>query len=129
MSEIPNVTFQILGPAEGSHHGLWFKIRSVPLPTEDLGVGLRVRSSMGDVKQSGVLMILKHESYSADFFYKTVQGGTDTVMEIESFASLANLALPTVTNEGYVIEAGHVFPEYSVGNLSRVMPYQWKGSE
>lgn len=83
---------------------------------------------MGDVKQSGVILILKHESHSADFFYKTVRGGTDIVMEIESFASLANLALPTVTNEGYVIEEGHVFPEYSVGNLSRVIPYQWNRS-
>ena len=76
MSKIPTVTFQILGPnegvAEGSRHGLWFKVKSDPPPADDLVVGLKVRSSNGEVKQSGVIMILKHESHSADFFYKTV---------------------------------------------------------
>ena len=34
MSNIPTVTFQIIGPnegvAEGTHHGLWFKVQSDP---------------------------------------------------------------------------------------------------
>ena len=133
MKEIPTVTLQILGPnegvAEGSPHGLWFKVKSDPPPTDDLVVGLRVYSANGDIKQSGAIVIVKHESHSADFFYKTVQGETDIFLEIEPVAALANLTLPIFTNEGYVIEAGHAFPEYSIGNLSRIVPYQSKGPE
>ena len=123
MQEIPTATFQILGPnegaAEGSVQGLWFKVQSNPPPPEDLVVGVRVRSSNGEVRQSGTIMILKHESHSADLFYKTVEGKLDVWLEIEPFASLSNLEFPVFTNEGYVIEAGHEFLEYSVGSLSR----------
>ena len=51
MSTIPTVAFQIPGPnegaAEGSAPGLWFKVKSDPLPTDDLVVGLKVCSSNG----------------------------------------------------------------------------------
>ena len=133
MSEISTVTFQILGPiegaAEGSHRGLWFKIQSSPPPSEDLVVALKVRSSNGEVKQSGVIMVLKHESHSADLIYKTVAGELDVWLEIEPFDSLAKLKFPIFTNEGYVIEAGHKFLEYSMGSLSKIVPYQWNGPE
>ena len=133
MREIPNVTFQILGPnegvAEGSHHGLWFKVQSNPPPPENLVVGLRVRSSNGEVRQSGTIMILKHESHSAGLFYRTVEGKLDVWLEIEPFDSLSNLEFPVFTNEGYVIEAGHEFLEYSVGSLSKIVPYQWNGPD
>ena len=131
MSETPTVTFQILGPnegvADGSHHGLWFKVQSSPPPPADLVVSLKVRSSNGEVRQSGVIMILKHESHSADFFYKTVEGALDVWLEIEPFDSLENLEFPVFTNEGYVIEAGYEFPEYNIGSLSKIVPYQWNG--
>jgi len=72
MSDIPTVTFQILGPnegvAEGSHKGLWFKVHSDPAPARNLLVGVKVCASHGEVQQSGTVMILKHESHSADFF-------------------------------------------------------------
>ncbi len=130
MKEIPTVTIQILGPNvdgyEGQISGLWFKLKSHPPPTEDLVVGLRVRAADGDVKQSGTIVIPKHESHSADFFYKP-RRHIDTSLEIEPVDSLANLALPTVTNEGYAIEAGYVFPDYSVGHLSIIVPYQRHG--
>ena len=42
-------------------------------------------------------------------------------------ASLAKLAFPIFTNEGYVIQAGYEFPEYSVGTLSKIAPYQLNG--
>ena len=46
MSDIPTVTFQILGPnegvAEGSHKGLWFKVQSDPPPPGNLVVGVEV---------------------------------------------------------------------------------------
>ena len=133
MSEIPTVTFQILGPnegvAEGSSNGLWFKVKSDPPPTDELVVGLTVRSSNGNIRQSGVIVILKHESHSADFFYKTVQGDLDVWLEIDPFASLAKLALPIFANEGYVIEAGHAFLEYRLGTLSKIVPYQWNGHD
>ena len=133
MSEIPTVTFQILGPnegvAEGSHNGLWFKVQSTPPPPENLVVGVKVRSSNGEVQQSGTVMILKHESHSADLFYRTVEGKLDVWLEIEPFDSLANLEFPIFTNEGYVIEAGHAFQEYSVGSLSKIVPYQWNGHD
>lgn len=133
MKQIPTVTLQILGPnggvAEGSNHGLWFKVKSDPPPTDDLVVGLRVCSSNGDVKQSGAIVIVKYESHSADFFYTTVHGATDIFLEIEPVAALAKLELPIFTNEGYVIEAEQAFPEYSIGNLSRIVPYQPAGPE
>ena len=133
MQEIPTATFQILGPnegaAEGSVQGLWFKVQSNPPPPENLVVGLRVRSSNGEVRQSGTIMILKHEAHSADLFYKTVEGKLDVWLEIEPFASLSNLEFPVFTNEGYVIEAGHEFLEYSVGSLSKIVPYQWNGPD
>ena len=133
MSDIPTVTFQILGPnegvADGSHQGLWFKVKSDPPPANDLVVCLKVRSSNGNVRQSGVIVILKHESHSADFFYKTVKGDLDVWLEIEPFDSLAKLELPIFTNEGYVIEAGYEFLEYSIGTLSKIVPYQWKGPD
>ena len=133
MSVIPTVTFQILGPHEGAPegavHGLWFKVKSDPLPTDDLVVGLRVRSSNGEVKQSGAIIILKHESHSADFFYKIVEGELDVWLEIEPLDALAKLELPIFTNEGYVIEAGGEFLEYSVGSLSKIVPYQCNGPE
>ena len=133
MSEIPTVTFQILGPiegaAEGSHRGLWFKIQSSPPPSEDLIVGLKVRSSNGEVRQSGTIMILRHESHSADLIYKTVEGELDVWLEIEPFEVLENLEFPVFTNEGYVIEAGYQFPEYNIGALSKIVPYQWNGHE
>ena len=117
------------GVAEGSHHGLWFKVQSNPPPPENLVVGLRVRSSNGEVRQSSTIMILKHESHSADLFYRTVEGKLDVWLEIEPFASLSNLEFPVFTNEGYVIEAGHEFLEYSVGSLSKIVPYQWNGPD
>lgn len=46
-------------------------------------------------------MILKHESHSADFFYKTVLGELDVWVEIEPVTSLQNLEFPLFTNEGY----------------------------
>ena len=80
MSDIPTVTFQILGPnegvAEGSHKGLWFKVHSNPPPASNLLVGLKVCAS-----------------------------------------------------KGYVIETGYEFLEYSVGDLSKIVPYQWKGPD
>ena len=104
MSEIPTVTFQILGPnegvTEGSHHGLWFKVQSNPPPPENLVVGLRVCSSSGEVRQSGTVMILKHESHSADLFYRTGEGKLDVWLEIEPFDSVSNLEFPIFTNEG-----------------------------
>ena len=133
MSDIPAVTFQILGPnegvAEGSHQGLWFKVQSDPPPTRNLVVGVKVRSSNGEVQQSGTLMILKHESHSADFFYKTVDGKLDVWLEIEPFDSLTELEFPVFTNEGYVIEDGHEFLEYRLGALSKIVPYQWNGHD
>ena len=133
MSDIPTVTFQILGPNEGSAEGtvqsLWFKVQSTPPPPADLVIGLKVCSSNGKVQQSGVIMILKHESHSADLIYKTVEGQLDISLEIEPFTSLSDLEFPIFTNEGYVIEAGHEFLEYSVGSLSKVVPYQWNGPE
>ena len=133
MSEIPTVTFQILGPnegvAEGSPNGLWFKVKSDPPPTDELIVGLKVCSSNGEVQQSGTVMVLKHESHSADFFYKTVDGKLDVWLEIEPFDSLSKLEFPVFTNEGYVIEAECEFLEYSVGDLSKIVPYQWKGPD
>ena len=92
MAEIPTITFQILGPnegvAEGSSNGLWFKLKSEPTPTDDLVVALKVCSANGEVKHTGAIMILKHESHSADFFYKTVVGAHDVQLEIEPVASL-----------------------------------------
>ena len=133
MSDIPAVTFQILGPnegvAEGSHQGLWFKVQSDPPPTRNLVVGVKVRSSNREVQQSGTIMILKRESHSADLFYKTVEGKLDVWLEIEPFDSLAELEFPIFTNEGYVIEAGHEFLEYNVGSLSKIVPYQWNGPD
>ncbi|MDE0315544.1 MAG: hypothetical protein OXM61_11620 [Candidatus Poribacteria bacterium] len=133
MTEIPTITFQILGPnegaAEGSSKGLWFKLKSDPPPSDDLVVGLKVRSSNGNVRQSGVIMILKHESHSADFFYKTVIGDLDVWLEIDLVDSLTNLEFPIFTSEGYVIETEYKFPEYNVGDLSKIVPYQWNGPD
>ena len=133
MSNIPTVTFQILGPnegvAEGSHKGLWFKVQSDPPPASNLVVGVKVRSSNGEVQQSGTVMILKHESHSADLFYRTVEGKLDVWLEIEPFDALTQLEFPIFTNEGYVIEAGHEFLEYNIGSLSKIVPYQWNGSD
>lgn len=133
MVEIPTITFQILGPhegtAEGTTQGLWFKLKSQPPPTEDLVVGLRVLSSNGEVKQSGVIMILQHESHSADFFYKTVLGELDVWIEIQPYTSLTELKFPIFTNEGYVLDAGYKFLEYKIGALSRIVPYQWNGHD
>ena len=133
MSETPTVTFQILGPNDGAADGtvqsLWFKVQSTPPPPEDLVVGLKVCASNGQVQQSGVIMILRHESHSADLIYKTVDGNLDITLEIEPFAALSNLEFPIFTNEGYVIEAGHEFLEYNVGSLSKIVPYQWNGPD
>ena len=133
MNEISTVTFQILGPNEGAADGtvqsLWFKVQSTPPPPEDLVVGLKVCASNGKVQQSGVVMILKGESHSADLIYKTVEGQLDISLEIEPFASLSDLEFPVFTNEGYVIEAGHEFLEYNVGSLSKIVPYQWNGPD
>ncbi|MCY4402423.1 MAG: hypothetical protein OXD54_07600 [Candidatus Poribacteria bacterium] len=133
MNIIPTISFQILGPnegaAEGSIHGLWFKLHSNPPPTEDLLIALKVRSSNGEVKQSGTIMILKHESHSADFFYKTVLGELDVWIEIEPITSYPKLDFPIYTNEGYVIEEGYKFPEYDIGTLSKIVPYQWNGHD
>lgn len=133
MADIPTVTFQILGPNEGaadsSVQSLWFKVQSTPPPPEDLVVGLKVCASNGQVQQSGLIMILKHESHSADLIYKTVDGNLDITLEIEPFAALSNLEFPVFTNEGYVIEAGHEFLEYNVGSLSKIVSYQWNGPD
>ena len=133
MSGVPTVTFQILGPnegvAEGSLQGLWFKVKSDPPPTDDLVIRLKVRSPNGNVRQSGVIMILKHEGHSADLFYRTVKGDLDVWLEIEPFTALSELEFPIFTNEGYVIEAGYEFPEYNIGTLSKIVPYQWKGPD
>ncbi len=133
MADIPTISFQILGPnegtAEGASKGLWFKLKSDPPPSDDLVVGLKVRSANGNVRQSGVIMILKHESHSADFFYKTVIGDLDVWLEIEPAESLTKLEFPIFTNEGYVIEVESKFPEYNVGSLSKIVPYQWNGQD
>ena len=133
MSETPTVTFQILGPNEGTAEGtvqsLWFKVQSTPPPPEDLVIGLKVCSSNGKVQQSGVIMILKHESHSADLIYKTVEGKLDVWLEIEPCTSLSDLEFPIFTNEGYVIETGHEFLEYNVGSLSKIVTYQWNGPD
>ena len=92
-------------------------------------MGLKVRSSNRAVKQSGAIMILKHESHSADFIYKTVEGDLDVWLEIESFDALTKLQLPIFTNEGYAIEAGHEFLEYSIGSLLKIVPYQCNGPD
>lgn len=133
MAEYPTINFQILGPnegiAEGSNIGLWFKLKSDPPPTQNLLIGLKVYSSNGEIKQSGVIMILKHEHHSADFFYKTVCFELDVWMEILPHVSLSNLEFPIFTNEGYVIENSTQFPEYIVGDLSKIVPYQWNGQD
>ncbi len=133
MAAIPTITFQILGPNEGaaddSSHGLWFKLKSNPPPSDDLLVALKVRSSNGEEKQSGTIMILQNESNSADFIYKTVRFELDVWIEIEPVASLKNLKFPIFTNEGYFIEDGFKFPEYSVGTLSKIVPYQWNSHD
>lgn len=133
MADLPTITFQILGPnegaAEGSTQGLWFKVKSDPPPQEDLLVALKVSSSNGEVKQSGVIMILKHESHSADLFYKTVLGELDVWLEIEPTSSLQNREFPLITNEGYVVETGYTFPEYNIGMLSKIVPFQWNGPD
>ena len=49
--------------------------------------------------------------------------------KLNLFDSLAKLEFPVFTNEGYVIEAGCEFLEYSVGDLSKIVPYQWKGPD
>ena len=128
MNKIPTVAFQILAPSEGvadgSLNGLWFKVKSDPHPTDDLIVGLRVCASDGSVRQSGVIVISKGESHSSEFFFKTITGEQDVRLEIEPSDSLARLEFPILTNEGYVIEAGHEFLEYKLGNLSKIVPYQ-----
>lgn len=133
MAELPTITFQILGPNEGvaedSSKGLWFKVKSDPPPTEDLLIGLKVYSSNGELKQTGTIMILKQESHSADFFYKTVCFELDVWMEIQPYTSLSNLEFPIITNEGYVIENSSQFPKYEVGKLSKIVPYQWNGPD
>ncbi|MCG9126346.1 hypothetical protein JT359_01980 [Candidatus Poribacteria bacterium] len=133
MADIPIITFQILGPnegaAEGSTKGLWFKVKSEPPPQDDLLVAIKVCSSNGEVKQTGFIMILKHESHSADFFYKTVLGELDVWLEIEPVSSLQNLEFPLITNEGYVIEAGYIITEYNIGDLSKIVPFQWNGHD
>lgn len=133
MKIIPTISFQILGPnegaAEGSTHGLWFKLQSNPPPSEDLLIALTVRSPNGEEKQSGTIMILKHESHSADFFYKTVLGELDVWIEIDPITSLTKQKFPIYTNEGYVIEDGFKFPEYDIGTLSKIVPYQWNGHD
>ncbi len=133
MKTIPTISFQILGPnegaAEGSTHGLWFKLQSNPPPSEDLLIALTVRSPNGEEKQSGTIMILKHESHSADFFYKTVLGELDVWIEIDPITSLTKQKFPIYTNEGYVIEDGFKFPEYDIGTLSKIVPYQWNGHD
>ena len=133
MPDLPTITFQILGPnegaAEGNTQGLWFKVKSDPPPAEDLLVALKVSASNGEVKQMGVIMILKHETHSADFYYKTVLGELDVWLEIEPTSSLQNLEFPLFTNEGYVLEAEYTFPEYNIGKLSKIVPFQWNGHE
>ena len=133
MADIPTISFQILGPnegaAEGSSKGLWFKLKADPTPSDDLVVSLKVSSSNGEIKQSGAIMILQHETHSADFFYKTVLGELDVWIEIEPVDSLTKLEFPIFTNEGYVIEAGYEFPEYCIGTLSKIVPYQWNGHD
>ena len=128
MNQIPSIGFQILAPSEGvadgSLNGLWFKVKSDPVPTDDLVVGLKVCASDGNVKQSGVIVISKGESHSSEFFFKTVIDEQDVSLEIEPYDSLTNLKFPILTNEGYVIEAGHEFPEYRLGTLSKIVPYQ-----
>ena len=128
MNEMPSVAFQILAPSEGvadgSLNGLWFKVKSDPVPTDDLVVGLKVGTSDGSVRQSGVIVISKGESHSSEFFFKTVVDEQDVSLEIEPFDSLTKLEFPILTNEGYVIEAGYEFPAYKLGTLSKIVPYQ-----
>lgn len=128
MNEMPSVAFQILAPSEGvadgSLNGLWFKVKSDPVPTDDLVIGLKVGTSDGNVKQSGVIVISKGESHSSEFFFKTVVDEQDVSLEIEPFDSLTKLEFPILTNEGYVIETGYEFPAYKLGTLSKIVPYQ-----
>ncbi len=74
MNEIPSVTFQIISPSKGvaggSVHGLWFKVKSDPSPTDKLVVCLKVCPSNGNIRQSDVIVIPKHDNHSAEFFYK-----------------------------------------------------------
>jgi hypothetical protein len=63
------------------------------------------------------------------FFYKTVIGDLDVWLEIDPVDSLTNLEFPIFTNEGYVIEAESKFPEYNVGELSKIIPYQWNSHD
>ena len=128
MNEMPSVAFQILAPSEGvadgSLNGLWFKVKSDPVPTDDLVIGLKVGTSDGNVRQSGVIVISKGESHSSEFFFKTVVDEQDVSLEIEPFDSLTKLEFPILTNEGYVIETGYEFPAYKLGTLSKIVPYQ-----
>ena len=128
MNKIPNVAFQILAPSEGvtdnSINGLWFKVKSDPPPAADLVIGLKVCTSDGNVRQAGVIVISKQETHSSEFFYKTVLDEHDVWLEIQPFDSLATLEFPLLTNEGYIIEAGYTFPEYKLGTLSKIVPYQ-----
>jgi len=128
MNKIPTVAFQILAPSEGvadgSLNGMWFKVKSDPHPADNLIVGVKVCASDGSVRQSGVIVISKGESHSSEFFFKTVVDEQDVSLEIEPFDSLTKLEFPILTNEGYVIETGYEFPAYTLGNLSKIVPYQ-----
>ncbi len=128
MNEVPSIAFQILAPSEGvadgSLNGLWFKVKSDPVPTDDLVISLKVCTSDGSVRQSGVIVISKGESHSSEFFFKTVVDEQDVSLEIEPFDSLTKLEFPILTNEGYVIETDYEFPVYKLGTLSKIVPYQ-----
>ena len=128
MADIPKVTFHIMGPNEGvadeGYGGLWFKVQSDPPPAGNLIVGLKVRSD-GEVHQSGTVMIRAGESHSADLFYRIGGPGRSykVFLEIEPYEVVSALKFPIHTNEGYVIEKGHRFLEYSVGDLSKIDAY------
>ncbi len=131
MTAIPTVSFQILGPnegaADGAPNGIWFKVRSEPAPTEDLVVRLNVRAPDGEAIRRGLILILKHETHSADLFYQTKSGNREARLEIAPFESLSELEYPAEANEGYLIEAGRDFLQYRLGGLSRINPYDASG--
>lgn len=67
-----------------------------------------------------------------------IEGGDKTIVIIAAEYSFNDghsiqethpLEFPVFTNEGYVIEAGHEFLEYSVGSLSKIVSYQWNGHD
>ena len=121
--DIPAVTIQFLGPniVNDSVHGFWFKIKSNPAPTVDLPVILRIFTVQGDILNNGLVVIPENESSSANFFYNSSEMGIiDTFLEIAPCALFAELSLPGITHEGYILMEDCEAPQYELGYLSRI---------